>query len=109
LSSSQVVMIEKIQKQAAPEVVAAVKSGAISINAAAAVATLPEQEQVAAALGGRDELRQAAKRVRETRKRVKPDAPAAGTQDSVEALQSRIAALEAENADLRQQLARLGA
>ncbi len=109
LSNSQVVMIEKIQKQAAPEVVAAVKSGAISINAAAAVATLPEQEQVAAALGGRDELRQAAKRVRETRKRPKPDASEAEAEDSVEALQARIAELEAENASLRQQLARLGA
>ncbi|HMZ02765.1 MAG TPA: plasmid replication/partition related protein, partial [Burkholderiaceae bacterium] len=39
LSASQVVMIEKIQKQAAPELVAAVRSGVISINAAAAVAT----------------------------------------------------------------------
>lgn len=52
LSSSQVVMIEKIQKQAAPELVAAVKSGTISINAAAAVATLPPDEQIAAAVAG---------------------------------------------------------
>jgi hypothetical protein len=52
LSSNQVVMIEKIQKQAAPELVAAVKSGTISINAAAAVATLPAEEQVAAAVAG---------------------------------------------------------
>ena len=51
LSSNQVVMIETIQKQATPEVVAAVKSGVISINAAAAVATPPEHEQIAAALG----------------------------------------------------------
>ena len=64
LSSSQVVLIEKIQKQAAPEVVAAVKSGEISINAAAAVASLPVEEQVAAASAGKDELRQAAKRAR---------------------------------------------
>ena len=56
LSSSQVVMIEKIQKQAAPELVAAVKSGTISLNAAAAVATLPAEEQVAAAAAGKDEL-----------------------------------------------------
>eukprot|EP01030_Chromulinospumella_sphaerica_P022983 gene22983-22989_t len=62
LSSSQVVMIEKIQKQAAPELVAAVKSGVISINAAAAVATLPAEEQVAAASAGKDELKLAAKR-----------------------------------------------
>jgi hypothetical protein len=51
LSSKQVGMIEKIQRQAAPEVVAAVKSGTISINAAAAVASLPADEQVAAAVG----------------------------------------------------------
>src|SRR5690606_9578573 len=58
LSSNQVVLIEKIQNQAVPELVAAVKAGAISINAAAAVATLPEEEQKAAALGGRDDLKQ---------------------------------------------------
>ncbi len=109
LSSSQVVMIEKIQKQAAPEVVAAVKSGTISLNAAAAVATLPEQEQVAAAQGGKELLRQAAKRVRESRKR----APAADAQEampeSVEALKARITELLAENASLREQLAALHA
>jgi hypothetical protein len=109
LSNSQVVMIEKIQKQAAPEVVAAVKSGAISINAAAAVSTLPEQEQIAAALGGTQELRQAAKRVRDTKKKPK-EAEAADLQDdSVDALKARIRALEAENAGLREQLAALTA
>jgi len=107
LSSNQVVLIEKIQKQAAPEVVAAVKSGAISINAAAAVASLPEQEQVAAALGGADELRQAAKRVRETRKRPPAAEPGTSAPDTVEALRARIAELETENAKLRQQLAAL--
>ncbi len=69
LSSNQVVLIEKIRKQAAPEVVAALKSGAISLNAAAAVASLPAQEQVAAAVGGTDELKQAAKRVREAKRK----------------------------------------
>ncbi len=108
LSSSQVVMIEKIQKQATPEVVAAVKSGTISINAAAAVSTLPEDEQVAAALGGKELLQQAAKRVRETKKRAKADEPQESTgQDSVEALKSRIQELEAENARLREELAAL--
>jgi len=107
LSSNQVVLIEKIQKQAAPEVVAAVKSGAISINAAAAVASLPEQEQVAAALGGTDELRQAAKRVRETRKRPPAAEPGVSAPNTVEALRARIAELETENARLRQQLAAL--
>lgn len=107
LSSNQVVLIEKIQKQATPELVAAVKSGAISINAAAAVSNLPEQEQVAAAMGGKEQLLQAAKRVRETRKRVKADEPNALAPDTVELLKSRIAELEAENSKLREQLAAL--
>ena len=110
LSSSQVVLIEKIQKQATPEVVAAVKSGTISINAAAAVSSLPEQEQIAAALGGRELLQQAAKRVRETKKRTpKPegDEVQALASDSIEALKARIQQLEAENATLREQLAAL--
>jgi hypothetical protein len=120
LSSSQVVMIEKIQKQAAPELVAAVKSGVISINAAAAVASLPEQEQVAAASAGKDELKQAAKRVRDA-KRVAREAmashqpPATAAVDAasgeapvewtMEALRERVTQLEAENAHLRRQLA----
>lgn len=107
LSSNQVVLIEKIQKQATPEVVAAVKSGAISINAAAAVSTLPEQEQVAAAMGGKELLQQAAKRVRETRKRARTDDSTALVQDAMDALKSRVTELEAENARLREQLAAL--
>jgi hypothetical protein len=124
LSSSQVVMIEKIQKQAAPELVAAVKSGVISINAAAAVATLPAEEQVAAASAGKDELKQAAKRVRDAKRAAREAmaehaVPAFAPEDaapaeaaglvSVAALQQRVAQLEAENAGLRQQLAALQA
>ncbi|MDZ7921910.1 plasmid replication/partition related protein [Rhodoferax sp.] len=116
LSSSQVVMIEKIQKQAAPELVAAVKSGTISINAAAAVATLPAEEQVAAATAGKDQLKQAAKRVREARRSAREELSMQASTDGVDstvspllALQQRVAALEAENADLRQQLAALHA
>ncbi|QTN28587.1 plasmid replication/partition related protein [Rhodoferax sp. AJA081-3] len=111
LSSNQVVLIEKIQKQAAAEVVAAVKSGAISLNAAAAVSSLPEDEQVAAALGGKEQLRQAAKRVRETKKRATADnnTSAEPAQDSVEALKLRIRELETENARLREELAALAA
>jgi hypothetical protein len=105
LSSSQVVLIEKIQKQAAPEVVAAVKSGTLSLNAAAAVATLPAEEQVEAAQGGKELLRQAAKRVREARKRTPSPESAEQVLDSVTALKARIAELEAENAQLRAQLA----
>jgi hypothetical protein len=102
-------MIERIQKLAAPEVVAAVKSGLLSINAAAAVATLPAQEQVSAALGGKDELQQAAKRVRETRKRSKAEEPEGPLPDTLAALQARVAELEQENASLRAQLAALSA
>jgi len=105
LSSSQVVLIEKIQKQAAPEVVAAVKSGTLSLNAAAAVATLPAEEQVEAAQGGKELLRQAAKRVREARKRTPSPESAELATDTVTVLKARIAELEAENAQLRAQLA----
>ncbi|HUG21648.1 plasmid replication/partition related protein [Piscinibacter sp.] len=113
LSSSQVVMIEKIRKQAAPEVVAAVKAGTISINAAAAVASLPTEEQVAAAAAGKDELKQAAKRVRESGRKPSsesaagPQQEAAESQDTVESLRQRVAALSAENAALRKQVAAL--
>ncbi|MFX4377266.1 hypothetical protein ABTA44_19650, partial [Acinetobacter baumannii] len=57
--------IEKIQKAAAPELVQAVRDGTISISAAAAVSSLPNEEQLAAVAGGRKELQQAARQVRE--------------------------------------------
>jgi len=112
-------MIEKIQKQAAPELVAAVKSGVISINAAAAVATLPAEEQVAAASAGKDELKQAAKRVRDAKRAareamashaVPAQQPAESVGEEPDAqgliarLQQRVSELEAENASLREQL-----
>lgn len=114
LSSSQVVLIEKIQKQGAPELVAAVKAGAVSINAAAAVATLPAAEQAAAAAAGAAELKEAARRVREARRKPVPAEPAAAAaaematgpgETAVEALRQRVAALEAENQALRAELA----
>lgn len=115
LSSSQVTMIEKIHKQAAAEVVEAVKSGVLSISAAAVVASLPAEEQRAAALAGTDELKQAAKRVRESRRKPKAEsadageaasAPTATASDSaeVEALRQRVASLTAENQALRMEL-----
>ncbi|MDP9902905.1 plasmid replication/partition related protein [Variovorax ginsengisoli] len=118
LSSSQVVMIEKIQKQAAPELVAAVKSGTISLNAAAAVASLPAEEQVAAAHGGKDELKQAAKRVRDAKRKPREaQAPAAegtgseaddsASTEALEALRKRVAELTKENDALRKQVANL--
>jgi hypothetical protein len=119
LSSSQVVMIEKIQKQAAPEVVAALKSGTITLNAAAAVSSLPAEEQTAAANGGKDELKQAAKRVREANKR-KPREEAAAADagegaaeshadagDELTMLRARVAELTRENEALRREIALL--
>ena len=116
LSNSQVVQIEKIQKQAAPELVAAIKSGVISINAAAAVASLPAEEQKSAALGGKDQLKQAAKRVRDVNRKTPTDAQPSGEADSVDAstrelqaLQERVAILTAENQALRAQVVQLQA
>jgi len=117
ISSTQVQMIEKIQKQAAPEVVAAVKSGTISINAAAAVASLPAEEQVAAANAGKDELKLAAKRAREAKRKPREDEAEASSDsespfeapdsEQVQALKQRVAALETENKALREQIATL--
>lgn len=73
VSSATLGQIEKIQKTATPELVSAVKSGVISINAAAAVASLPEEKQVAAVAGGKKELHLAARQVREARLPPKPE------------------------------------
>ena len=110
LSSSQVVQIEKIQKQAAPEVVEAVKSGTLSLSAAAAVASLPEPEQKAAAEGGPEALKRAAKTVREAKRKPRDTAPAeaaeaaeapAGAPPDVAALMQQVQQLTAENQALR--------
>jgi len=122
LSNTQVAMIEKIQKQATPELVAAVKAGDISINAAAVVSNLPAEEQIAAASAGKDELKQAAKRAREAGKRKPREDAAAGdgsnegaaeaaapdpSGDTVESLRKRVAELTTENNGLRKQVMNL--
>ncbi|ASC68983.1 hypothetical protein EUC41_01960 [Achromobacter denitrificans] len=100
ISSNTLGQIEKIQKAAAPELVRAVKDGAISINAAAAVATLPPERQAAAVAGGRKELQQAAREVRQAKapppREAVPDIPI-----------ENIADLPAEVARLRDLLTRL--
>jgi hypothetical protein len=74
LSAGQVKMIETIQEKAAPEVVAAVKAGELS-------PTPPpwsppaEEEQQAVAAEGADDLKQAAKRVRDAKKSPRPPSP----------------------------------
>lgn len=72
VSSVTLGQIEKIQKSAAPELVDAIKSGEISINAAAVVATLPAEKQIAAAAGGKKELRETARQVRAAKSPPKP-------------------------------------
>jgi transcriptional regulator with XRE-family HTH domain len=117
VSANTLSQIERIRKTAAPELVDAVRSGTISVSAAASVASLPPEAQVAAVAGGRKELQQAARQVRELKagakpkKETVPDSP----EDQVKALRSqvgelkdRVATLMTENEVLRQKLAALG-
>ena len=106
ISSNTVNQIEKIQKSAAPELVAAVKAGTISINAAATVASLPVEAQVAAVAGGKKELQQAARQVRESKAvaRTEPESP----EGVIARLRQTITELSAENAALKAKLAGLG-
>ena len=107
ISGATVTQIEKIQKFAAPELVAAVKAGTISINAAATVASLPVEAQVAAVAGGKKELRQAARQVREAQAvaRTEPESP----EGVIARLRQTITELSAENAALKAKLAELTA
>lgn len=107
ISSNTISQIEKIQKSATPELVAAVKSGTISINAAATVASLPVEEQVAAVAGGKKELQQAARQVREAKAvaRSEPES----SEGVIARLKQTITELSAENAELRAKLAALNA
>ncbi|MED5613319.1 hypothetical protein [Janthinobacterium sp. P210005] len=135
LSSNQISQIEKIQKAASPELVEAVRSGTISINAAATVASLPPEEQVAAVAGGKKLLRQAAKEIREQRAatrtprepkapHVSQDTPETGNEPWAEnasqapseaerlrgeiaSLKQKVAQLQAENVELNQRIAAL--
>ncbi|CAM5334346.1 hypothetical protein [Eoetvoesiella caeni] len=112
VSSTTLGQIEKIQKTAAPELVGAVKSGVISINAAAAVATLPSDEQVAAVAGGKKELRQAARQVREAKQSPRPEPeppPSDATPDQIEIhrLEQLVAALTEERDQLKKKVQNL--
>ncbi|KRC86458.1 hypothetical protein D3C87_426060 [compost metagenome] len=100
ISSNTLGQIEKIQKAAAPELVRAVKEGAISINAAAAVASLPAERQAAAVAGGRKELQQAAREARQAKAPAPREAP---PEEPIENIED----LPAEVARLRQLLAKL--
>lgn len=121
VSSNTIGQIEKIQREAAPELVDAVKAGTISINAAAAVASLPVERQVAAVAGGKKELQQAAREVREAKAAAKPaptasveeaDAVVAGDEaealsDDVFTLRAAVARLNGKVAELNEEAAAL--
>ncbi|MFL6657669.1 MAG: hypothetical protein ACJ8GW_06340 [Massilia sp.] len=109
VSSNTISQIERIQKAATPQLVEAVRAGTISINAAANVASLPESVQIAAVAGGRKELQQAARQVREQKAGAKPPKePAADTEADlraqVAALREKVDVLTAENKALKEQL-----
>jgi len=128
LSSATISQIEKIQKSATPELVEAVRSGTISINAAATVASLPEEVQQAAVAGGKKQLQQAAREVRQLRQASRPakepkegqeakgPAPWEGErqlteveelQAEVNRLRERIASLQQENTALQKRISEL--
>jgi transcriptional regulator with XRE-family HTH domain len=118
VSANTISQIERIQKAAAPELVDAVRSGQISVSAAANVASLPREAQVAAVAGGRKELQQAARQVREQKSATKPkkEVVPESPEEQVKALRAqvgelkdRVATLMTENEVLRQKLANLGA
>ncbi|MRW88903.1 hypothetical protein GJ699_02795 [Duganella sp. FT80W] len=116
LSTATIGQIEKIQKTAAPELVEAVRAGTISINAAANVASLSPEQQLAAVAGGKKELQKAAKEVRELRAATRPAkepkegkaaAPAVDYGDipmDVQELREENAALRKKNADLLEEI-----
>jgi transcriptional regulator with XRE-family HTH domain len=118
VSPNTISQIERIQKAAAPELVEAVRSGTISISSAANVASLPREAQVAAVAGGKKELQQAARQVREQKSAAKPkkEAEFETPEDQVKALKAqvaelkdRVATLIGENDVLKQKLVLLGA
>jgi hypothetical protein len=119
ISKPAITQIEKIRKAATPELVDAVRAGTISINAAATIASLPNEQQVAAVAGGKKELQQAARQVREMRTPRIPKETA--TNDADEAAMTKSDAslnshtpgnaeldtLRAENQALKQKIAAL--
>ncbi len=74
------------------------------------MASLPAEEQKAAALAGKEELKLAAKRVRESRRKLQdadadtPPQEAPQPTDELTALRQQVAQLQAENTALRQQV-----
>lgn len=100
ISNNAVSQIEKIRKSASPELVDAVRAGTISINAAATIASLPNEEQVIAVAGGKKELQLAAKQIRQTRSN---NANIANAEGNIEVKPNTKASLEQENKVLKEE------
>lgn len=112
VSSVTLGQIEKIQKTATPELVQAVKTGVVSINAAAAISSLPEEKQKEAVAGGKKELRQVARQVREARLPPKPEpvpppADASPDQITIHKLTLQLAELSEERDQLKKKVQHL--
>ena len=91
----------------------AVKAGEISINAAAAVASLPQERQAAAATAGRKELREAAREARQAKApppRGPPEVPVEEIEDlpaEVTRLRAVLARVTEERDQLKKKVANL--
>ncbi|MYZ44192.1 hypothetical protein [Schauerella aestuarii] len=100
---------KQVEQNAAPEIKAEVKKGAISLKTAVALSDLPQGEQTALAAKGPDALRQAARD-----KAPRALAPRTESAPEIEELRARIeeledikAAYEGRNAELEEENARL--
>ena len=91
VSEKTIKQAKAVQKQAAPEVIAAVKSGAIGLPKAAAIAKLPKEEQAAA--------------IRKPTPKAAPEAQPAPANHELEEAVSTINELAAENDQLRDRVA----
>ncbi len=112
VSSVTLGQIEKIQKTAAAELVSAVKAGIVSINAAAVISSLPNEKQIEAVAGGKKELRQAARQVREAKlpprpEPVPPPADATPDQLAIHRLTLQLAELTEERDQLKKKVQHL--
>lgn len=72
VGESTVSRAKKIQREGVPELIAAVESGEVTVNAARHVAELPKEEQSALMAAGTDAVKAKAKEIRETPKKEEP-------------------------------------
>ena len=106
VSERSVRTAKKVIDQGAPELVAAVEQGDVSVSAAADVSGLPKEEQTATVAQGPDAVKARAREVREKR-----TAPLPPTQEKAARKSTglTVEALEEENAALRDEVAALKA